>query len=302
MKNLAKRMLRPLADALARREPVAWLVRRELGRLASEPFSAALIDDFIHGNYGAPYDLDAAARARLVERFREVNSQVESGTSPLVHVVLAREILSLPPDTVGDIVECGTWKGASSASLSIVCGMTGRRLLVCDSFEGLPDDGEVMHTGLHVKRYGRYQKGMFAGALEEVRENIRRCGNLDACQFVQGFFAESLRALHDPVAFAFLDVDLARSTRECLRHLWPLLIEGGAIYSDDAGDLDVISVYFDTPWWRDTLGIPAPGFVGSGCGLPLNPHASAIGYTRKMTQFNPQGWSRAPYLHYRDGD
>ncbi len=302
MKSLAKRFLRPVADAAARRGPVAWLVRRELSRLAAEPFSAAIIDDFIRGGYGAPHGVDARARARLVERFRDVNSRIQSGTSPLVHVVLAREVLSIPPDTAGDVVECGAWKGASSASLSIVCGMTGRRLLVCDSFEGLPDDGEVMHTGLHVKRYGRYQKGMFAGALDEVRENIRRCGNLDACEFVKGFFAESLPALDRPIAFAFLDVDLAGSTRDCLRHLWPLLIEGGAIYSDDAGDLDVVRVYFDDTWWRETLERPAPGFVGSGCGLPLNPHASAIGYTRKITEFSPEGWSRAPYLHYRDED
>jgi len=299
MKGVVGRLLRPLADGLVKLPPVRGLVARQLRRLASEPWSAAVIDEFVHGPAGDAYGVGAREKLRLVDQFRRVNSEIQSGTSPLVHVVLAREILGIPRDTAGAVIECGVWKGASSACLSLVCSMSGRTLLVCDSFEGLPgDDGMQVHIGPHVGVYGYYKKGMFAGSLDEVMENIRRCGSLDACRFVKGLFSESLRGLDGPLAFAFLDVDLVSSTRDCLRHIWPRLAENAALYTDDAGDRDVVKVYFDEAWWRETLGCDAPGLVGSGCGLPLNPTASSLGYTRKMTRFDPAQWRKADFLYY----
>lgn len=285
-------------NVVANTHVVQRIVRHELEKLAAEPWSGALIADFIDGNAGDAYGVTAAEKEVMIAAFRRCNADIPSGTSPLVHVVLAREILSIPPDVKGDVVECGAWKGASSASLSLVCARVGRKLWVCDSFQGLPDDGLQRHEGLHTGVYGYYREGMFEGALEEVRANIVRCGRIDACEFVKGFFAESLKALHGSLVFAFLDVDLVSSTRDCLRHLWPLLVEDAAIYTDDAGDLDVVKVFFDDAWWQETFGTPAPGYVGSGCGLPLNPKCSSIGYTRKRTRFDAAQWRRAPFLYY----
>ena len=169
---------------------------------------------------------------------------------------------------------------------------------MCDSFQGLPDEGEKRHVGLHTGVYGHYQQGMFAGSEAEVRNNIALHGLLDPCEFLPGYFEDSLAQLKRPVAFAFLDVDLEQSTRDCLRYLWPLLVDGGFVYADDAGDLDVVKTYFDDPWWQAQLGQPAPGFVGSGCGLPLSPEYSSIGYTRKLGDFDPTQWKRMPFLHY----
>jgi O-methyltransferase len=226
---------------------------------------------------------------------------VPSGTPPLVHEALAEAVLSLPVETAGEVVECGAWKGASSAALSLVCRVAGRRLRVCDSFQGLPDEGGGRHVGLHTRVYGHYRAGMFAGSLEEVRDTIARFGAPEVCDFVPGFFAERLAgALGEPVAFAFLDVDLAGSTRDCLAAIWPRLVPDGLIYSDDAGDLEVVRVFFDEAWWQGTLGCAAPGFVGSGCGLPLRPGHCSLGYTRKVTAFDPAAWRRVPFLDYPD--
>ena len=293
-----RRVLRPLYDLMVRCGPVKAMVRRELSRVAAEPFSAALIDDFVHGGCGSAYGVTPARKMALVEGFRRCNTEIQSGTSPLVHTVLAREILSVPPEVEGDVIECGVWKGASAASLSLVCALVKRRLWVCDSFEGLPDDELQLHRGPHVHVYGYYKKGMFAGGLDEVRENIRRWGDLSACEFVQGYFAESLEALDGPLVCAFLDVDLVSSTRDCLRRIWPLLVEDGALYTDDAGDMDVVRVYFDEAWWQENLGCAAPGLIGSGCGLPLNPKASSIGYIRKATRFDPAKWEKVPFHYY----
>ena len=302
MGNRIKNRLHTLANRVGRTPLIQKLVRRELQRMASEPWSAALIADFIDGPHGSGYNITAGEKAKLVDAFRRSNAEIQSGTSPLVHLVLAREIMNIPPHIKGDVIECGCWKGASTASLSQVCRLVGRRLLVCDSFQGLPDEGTKLHYGTHAGIYGYYRAGMFCGLLEEVRANIQRCGVLEVCEFVPGFFADTLPQLADPIAFGFLDVDLVGSTRDCLQFIWPLLIENGMLYTDDAADLEVVRVFFDNAWWQETLGCPAPGYVGSGCGLPLNPRASSIGYARKMSRFDPAQWQRASFLYYPEDE
>jgi O-methyltransferase len=300
VKSLLKSLLRPAYHGLVRAPVMQRIIQRELRAMAVNPWSAGVITDFIDGDAGSAYGVTSQQKRDLVCDFQGITEQVQSGTAPIVHVVLAQAILSISPEVNGDVVECGVWKGASSASLSRVCALSGRRLKLCDSFEGLPDDGLKVHKGLHTGVYGYYKEGMFKGALEAVKENIRRHGNPEVCDYVEGFFSESLAALKDPVCFAFLDVDLESSMRDCLRAIWPLLIENGAIYSDDAGDLDVVRVFFDDPWWRKQLGCDAPGLVGSGCGLPLSASYSSLGYTRKLSAFRKEDWKKADFLYYPD--
>src|SRR6266480_1140884 len=60
----------------------------------------------------------------------------------------------------GVVVECGCYKGGSTANLSLICAKAGRKLHVFDSFAGLPDPGNeaghqlVMHGEVH-----KYHRG-----------------------------------------------------------------------------------------------------------------------------------------------
>lgn len=253
-----------------------------------------LLLDFICQPYGAAYGVGPRERARLATAFRRIVRSVPSGTTALSQIVLAREILSVPPAREGDLVECGAWKGASSASLSLVAAAVGRRLLICDSFAGLPDEGTQLYLSPHTGSYGYLSGGLFAGGLEEVQATLQAHGRPEVCEFVPGYFAESLRGWSRPVAFAFLDVDLPSSFHDCLRALWPHLAVGGALYVDDVRCMNVVQVFFDEPWWRKHLGCAAPGLIGSGCGLPISVYASNIGYVRKLPPFDPAGWQREP--------
>jgi hypothetical protein len=90
-----------------------------------------------------------------------------------------------------------------------------------------------------------------------------------------------------------MDVDLVSSTRDCLKYIWPLLVESGEIITDDAGDLDVVKIFFDDPWWAQNLQTVSPGFVGSGSGLlPCYP---SLGYTKKT---NLKNLKKVPHLYY----
>lgn len=291
-------MARALYHCATRNRFARAVLRRALAAMGSRAWEEAYLERFVIGDAGMAYGVTAREKRLWLDAFRRNTTDIESGTPLLVHVALTEALLRIGPELEGDVVECGVWKGSSAATLSLVCRRTGRRLKVCDSFQGLPDDGMQLHTGLHTRVFGYYKEGMFTGALDEVRENIGRYGALEVCDFVPGFFADSLHTLRGPIVFAFLDVDLAASTRDCLRGIWPLLVENGLLYCDDAGDLDVVKVYFDDVWWRQNLGCAAPGLVGSGCGLPLRPGFSSLGYTRKVTAFRSEEWRRAPFLHY----
>jgi len=289
-----------LLHEFARKSLFAWLKllkavtsQKDYSKLAgNEHFVAQALNNFALNQFyseqaGKDYGVDGKMKNELVRKFIVNTDNTLSGTSWLYHVELAREILSIPSDVKGDVVECGCWKGASTASLSLVCKAVGRKLIVCDSFEGLPDDApDAAHRYTHLGMVTDYGPGMYSGRLDEVKDNIAKYGDISVCEFVKGFFSDTLKTLNDPVAFAFLDVDLLTSMKDCVKYIWPLLAEGGLIYTDDSCDMEVVKLWFDERWWNETIGISAPGYVGSGCGLPLSPRFSSLGYAVKVT--NPE--------------
>ena len=255
-----------------------------------------IIDEFVNGNYGATAGITRKDRFELVKKIRTAADNIPSATRALYHVILARELLKIPQTISGDVIECGVYKGASSASLSLVCALVGRKLWVCDSFAGLPvSESEITRNYPHLKVYGQYRQGMYSGALVEVQENIRKYGDLKSCEFVPGVFAESLRGFSAKLAFAFVDVDLTSSMQDCIKFLWPKLVDEGTVFTDDSCDMEVARVWFDDNWWQRELGLRAPGYVGTGCGLPLSVNYSSLGYVQKIASVQ-QSYAKAPFL------
>jgi O-methyltransferase len=145
-------------------------------------------------------------------------------------VEIIRSILALTNEIPGAIVECGCFKGGSTAKLSLAAAMAMRRMHVFDSFEGLPAPA-ASAAGFDESQV--FQQGGYAGTLEEVTDNVRRFGDLSVCSFHKGWFEETLPSLNEPVAVAFVDVDLVSSLKTCLDHLYPLLSPGGKLFNHD---------------------------------------------------------------------
>jgi O-methyltransferase len=202
--------------------------------------------------------------------------------------LMAAKIMNIPPDVPGVLVECGCFKGGSTANLSLVAAACGRTLHVFDSFAGLPTPDEIDDSHLIVAdmELRTYEKGDYFGALDEVRENVRRFGALDACEFHVGYFEDSFPSFHEAVVFAFLDVDLVSSEATCLRYIWPLLANGGRVFTDEAQHHAIAQLFYDSQWWRQEMGTAPPGLVGAGSGLGLMIQAggfrSSLGYTVKI--------------------
>lgn len=272
----------------------------EIEQHIQQELEEAIVKDFVEGEYGADYGIGPELKADLVQRLYNNVKHIETATSPIYHVHLAKEILNILPSVKGAVIECGCFKGGSTAALSLIGRLTGRKLIVCDSFEGLPgDETEIVRNYPHLRVFGYTDKGMYAGRFEEVRMNIANYGSLEVCTFIKGFFSESLRTLNEPIAFAFLDVDLLSSMKDCIRYIWPLLADDGLIYTDDSCDMEVVKIWFDDNWWLDNFGIKAPGYVGSGCGLPLHTKICSLGYSRKVSDIS-QSYGKIHWLRYRD--
>lgn len=189
--------------------------------------------------------------------------RIPSGTSYRTHLAMALKILETPPEIVGDVIECGTWKGASAANLSLVCRIVGRKLKIYDSFEGLPEG----KPGDREAKW--YKKGDYLGTLDEVKRNIAKYGAIECCEFIKGWFEDTLPNLNSPVLLAFIDVDLEDSLATCVKYIWPNLIDSGFIFIDECVGTDYCALFYSEKWWKLNFNRTPPGLIGAGTGLSL---------------------------------
>jgi hypothetical protein len=205
-----------------------------------------------------------ATRAKLASQAGMIHLRVECGHNPeeVLHVMEA--IVELPPNIQGVIVECGAYRGGSTAKLSLAAAVAGRRVIVCDSFEGLPQ----VTAGDHTDAKPDFATGEYAGRLDDVRANVRRFGDVSRVEFVPGWYNDTLGQLHDtPIACGFWDVDLQESFRCCLQALWPQVQPGARVFMHDVDRDPVVDVFRDDEWWGETLGTTPPDLVGAHHGL-----------------------------------
>ena len=84
-----------------------------------------------------------------------------------------------------------------------------------------------------------------------------------------GWFHETLPHETSQVALAFLDVDLEDSLATCVKHLWPRLVRGGYLFTDEALSPSYTALFFSERWWKENLDTTPPGLIGGGTGLGL---------------------------------
>ena len=252
-----------LASLLRRAPVLAASAARTLAELPAELGPALR---FLRGHrrcrHTGPGD-----RLRMLARFYLTSLLVDCPHKQSEILEIAEAILALDPSTPGCVVEAGSYRGGSAAKLSVVCARAGRRLLVFDSFRGLPDNDEVSEgaevLGSRTTGPERFAAGAYRGTRARVEETIARLGEPSVCALREGWFADTLPGLDGEVALAFLDVDLASSTRTCLEHILPRLAEGAVVFSHD-GHLPRVRELLAAgePW--ASLGLAPPAIEGLG--------------------------------------
>jgi len=137
-------------------------------------------------------------------------------------------------DVPGDVAECGVWRGGSCifmAGYLKLYDMHSRRVIVADSFDGLPRP-KAEDAGLDLS------KEVFpelAVSLETVQENFAAYDlSSGSVVFLKGWFKDTLpSAPITQLALLRLDGDLYESTMDCLVALYEKVAPGGIIIVDD---------------------------------------------------------------------
>ncbi|HXJ32430.1 MAG TPA: TylF/MycF/NovP-related O-methyltransferase [Candidatus Eisenbacteria bacterium] len=215
---------------------------------------------FLRASY--PIAIPLGTRLDLVRRFLRITNHVRTYHTQAEVLAVADRVLRLAGRPDLTVLEAGAGKGGGTAKLSLVARLAGARLVVCDSFRGVPPNAER-----HENIYGRpveFREGAFRGTLSLVRRTVRRFGAPEACEFAKGWFADTLPGLTRPLDVVLLDVDLIESTRTCVRWLYPRLRAGGALFSQDGHLRATIELLGDARFWSDDVGVAIPEIRGLG--------------------------------------
>jgi len=148
---------------------------------------------------------------------------------------------------LGDIVECGVWRGGSSMLAALATrhfADSSRRLWLFDTFEGMSDpsphdvykDGTPIASGW--QRHADPADHLFAYAsLEEVQRNMANTNYPpDLINYVRGKVEDTLAgAPIERMSILRLDTDWYESTKLELEVLWERLSPNGVLIIDDYG-------------------------------------------------------------------
>ena len=167
---------------------------------------------------------------------------------------MALTVRVLRLDIAGDIIETGVYTGGTTISMLYVMQQHERafskRLWACDSFRGTPaaesqdrdctrllDDGAKGAAGARSCNKGA--AGWFQAKRSTFASNLRKfnvSNNHHRLHIVEGWYNETLppKGLKK-ISLLRLDGDMYTSTRDALKALYPLVVEGGLVYVDDYG-------------------------------------------------------------------
>jgi O-methyltransferase len=139
----------------------------------------------------------------------------------------------------GDIVECGCYKGGSSAILRLGMG-SDRKLWIYDSFQGLPEP--QAQDGPEAKNY----VGDCAAAVEHVMEVLAATGaSTEEYIIREGWFQNTFKQeLPKQVSLLHCDADWYESVSLVLETFYPLIPKGGTIILDDFGHWEGCRIAF----------------------------------------------------------
>jgi O-methyltransferase len=163
------------------------------------------------------------------------------------HTMLGREeymtnlALAASVTAPGCVIECGVWKGGSSAGMAEMLG-PDREYFLFDSFQGhvdpQPIDGPAALAWKADKNGPWYFNNAVVGP-EEADAAMRRSG-AKHYRLIKGWFDDTLATFTppSPIAVLRIDCDWYAPTMTCLRALFPYVAEDGIVIADGYPDWD----------------------------------------------------------------
>ncbi|HEY1596787.1 MAG TPA: TylF/MycF/NovP-related O-methyltransferase [Thermoleophilaceae bacterium] len=200
----------------------------------------------------------------IIARARPFTMTSDARLQALIDAVRYCEKRGLP----GAFAECGVWRGGSVLTMILTLqelGIEDRDIHLYDTFEGMtaptahdvsPIDPPALDTWQVAEASGeRAWSELFSHQVfdeEGVRQVLASTGYpTERLHFARGPVEETLpAAAPERLALLRLDTDWYESTRHELEHLWPRLVDGGALIIDDYGHWEgarrAVDEYFES--------------------------------------------------------
>jgi len=151
-------------------------------------------------------------------------------------------------NVLGDIVECGVWKGGSMMAISktlMNIENSEKHLYLYDTFEGMtkPKDIDISYDNVLASKEFEKTKmndgssSWCSAQLDDVKKAVYSTGyDKEKIHFIKGKVEDTIPAkVPECISLLRLDTDWYESTRHELVHLFPKLSKGGVLIIDDYG-------------------------------------------------------------------
>lgn len=154
---------------------------------------------------------------------------------PKENFLLNLELCDQHKNIIGDVVECGVWRGGMAAAMSEVFGKN-RMIHLFDSFEGLPKAKEIDGTAAQEWQADTKSPNYYNNCTADESFAIRAMALANHTLFNvhKGWFEDTLKNFEKrPISVLRLDGDWYDSIKICLEQLFPYVVQGGIVILDD---------------------------------------------------------------------
>lgn len=198
--------------------------------LYSRPFSVGIAD---LSQLFLAYQPDSHATFKahpeyreLYTRFIEHNATNNAGDIPRLWSLILNGKQVLDEGIAGDFAELGVWRGNTAAVLAQLASRVGRKVLLFDTFEGF---SKADLAGIDADKTLQFDDTSIALVKGVIGENERYC------EFVKGYFPDSIREQDRARTFAMvsLDCDLYEPMKAGLEFFYPRMSRGGVLFLHD---------------------------------------------------------------------
>lgn len=169
--------------------------------------------------YNSPWLVDPDFN-KLYEKMRH-NTLVDRPRCYALYLLMD-QIKDLP----GDVFELGTWRGGTAAIFASC--LPSKTIYLADTFEGVVKSSEWEH----------YVDKVHADTSQELVEDFLRSKvGVSNYKILKGIFPEDTggQVKTKKFAFAYLDADVYRSTKEAFDYIWSNICVNGIVAFDDYG-------------------------------------------------------------------
>lgn len=181
--------------------------------------------EFINNRFSAKYEIIVSYKYKrgIIDKIIPLRNYFCMGVNEAYQIFMAVEATK---KIKGDIAEVGVYKGGSAM---VICeAKKNKQLHLFDTFMGLPD---VCDIDLNNPTGVPFHEGNYCMSLEDVKNNLKDYKNV---YFYKGIFPKTAQPIKDKLfSFVNLDVDLYKSTIDCLQFFYPRISKGGIIISHD---------------------------------------------------------------------